>query len=77
MATGVLVDVDGDTRPGGCFPDLGADEVIVGVDCKRVYLPVIRYRHQLPAMAKYLALLLWLRCSHAVRGADTGFGARA
>jgi hypothetical protein len=38
---GVGTDIDGDTRPDGCFPDLGADEFITGVDCGRIYLPIV------------------------------------
>jgi fibronectin-binding autotransporter adhesin len=38
---GVGTDIDGDTRPDGCFPDLGADEFITGADCRRIYLPIV------------------------------------
>jgi hypothetical protein len=38
---GVGTDVDGDMRPDGCFPDLGADEFIPGAGCKRSYLPIV------------------------------------
>jgi hypothetical protein len=36
---GVATDMDGDPRPDSCFPDLGADELITGLVCRRVYLP--------------------------------------
>jgi len=39
--TGVSTDIDGNTRPDGCFSDLGADEFITGVICKRIYLPIV------------------------------------
>ena len=38
---GVATDMDGDPRPDSCFPDLGADELITGLVCRRVYLPVV------------------------------------
>lgn len=38
---GIVADIDGDTRPDGCFFDIGADEFITGVECKRVYLPMV------------------------------------
>ena len=39
--TGVTTDIDGDARPDGCFPDLGADELVTSVECKRIYFPII------------------------------------
>jgi hypothetical protein len=39
--TGVTTDLDGDARPDGCFLDIGADEFTTGVECKRIYLPLI------------------------------------
>jgi hypothetical protein len=41
MDAGVTTDIDGDARPDGCFFDIGADEFISGVECKRLYLPLI------------------------------------
>ena len=38
---GVAFDIDDDARPDGCFPDLGADELITGTDCRRVYVPLV------------------------------------
>ena len=38
---GVTTDIDGDARPDGCFFDIGADEYITGVECKRIYLPLV------------------------------------
>lgn len=38
---GVATDMDGDPRPDSCFPDLGADERVTGLVCRRVYLPVV------------------------------------
>ena len=40
----VAFDIEGDARPDGCFPDLGADELITGAECRRVYLPLVQ-RH--------------------------------
>jgi len=37
----VTTDIDGDLRPDGCFPDIGADELITGLACRRVYLPLV------------------------------------
>jgi hypothetical protein len=34
-------DIDGEARPEGCFPDIGADEFMTGVECKRVRLPAV------------------------------------
>jgi hypothetical protein len=41
---GVTTDIDGDARPDGCFFDIGADEYITGVECKRIYLPIVLRR---------------------------------
>ena len=38
---GVTTDIDGEARPDGCFFDIGADEYITGVECKRIYLPLV------------------------------------
>jgi parallel beta-helix repeat protein len=38
---GVVTDIDGDARPDGCFPDIGADEFITGLECKHIYLPLV------------------------------------
>lgn len=38
---GVAGDIDGDPRPDWCFPDLGADELLTGNPCHRVYLPIL------------------------------------
>jgi len=38
---GVTTDMDGDARPDWCFFDLGADEFITGMECKRFYLPLV------------------------------------
>jgi hypothetical protein len=38
---GVTTDIDGDVRPDSCSPDIGADELITGLACRRVYLPII------------------------------------
>jgi len=38
---GVLTDIDGDARSDGCAPDIGADELVTGLACRRVYLPVV------------------------------------
>ncbi|MBU0492802.1 MAG: hypothetical protein KKB13_13215, partial [Chloroflexi bacterium] len=37
---GVTTDLDGDARPGWCFPDLGADEFVTGWGCRYFYLPL-------------------------------------
>jgi hypothetical protein len=37
----VPTDIDGDVRPDRCASDLGADELVTGVECKRVYFPVL------------------------------------
>jgi hypothetical protein len=42
ITAGVLTDVDGDARSDWCFPDLGADELITGIDCNHVYMPLVR-----------------------------------
>jgi hypothetical protein len=38
---GVTTDIDGDPRPDSCSPDIGADELITGLACRHVYLPVV------------------------------------
>jgi hypothetical protein len=38
---GVITDIDGDPRPDGCFPDIGADELVTGLGCWRVHLPLV------------------------------------
>ena len=38
---GVTTDIDGDPRPDSCSPDIGADELVTGLACRRVYLPII------------------------------------
>jgi len=38
---GVTTDIDGNPRPDSCSPDIGADELITGLACRRVYLPVV------------------------------------
>jgi hypothetical protein len=38
---GVVTDIDGDLRPDRCFPDLGSDEFITGIQCKRIFLPLV------------------------------------
>ena len=38
---GVIIDIDGDPRPDSCSPDIGADELITGLACRRVYLSLI------------------------------------
>jgi hypothetical protein len=38
---GVTTDIDGDLRPDSCSPDIGADELVTGLACRRVYLPII------------------------------------
>jgi fibronectin-binding autotransporter adhesin len=43
---GVMTDIDGDTRPDGCFSDIGADEFMTGVACGRIYLPLIMRQYQ-------------------------------
>ena len=40
LLTSLKTDIDSDLRPDGCFPDLGADEYISGVQCKYIYLPL-------------------------------------
>jgi hypothetical protein len=37
----VATDIDSEIRPDGCFVDIGADEFITGVECRRVYLSLI------------------------------------
>jgi hypothetical protein len=37
-------DIDGEPRPDGCFYDIGADEVLTGRPCWRLYLPVVLRR---------------------------------
>jgi len=39
LDTGVVIDIDGDPRPDGCFADIGADEY-QGRVCHRRYLPI-------------------------------------
>jgi hypothetical protein len=41
LEAGVETDIDGDSRPDRCFPDLGADEHVTGLDCIRIYLPFV------------------------------------
>jgi parallel beta-helix repeat protein len=43
---GVMTDIDGDVRPDGCFFDIGADEFMTGVACRRIYLPLIMRQYQ-------------------------------
>jgi hypothetical protein len=38
--TGVRTDIDGDTRPHWCGPDVGADELAVAGTCHQLYLPL-------------------------------------
>jgi hypothetical protein len=38
---GVTTDIDGDPRPDSCSPDIGADELVTGLTCRHVYLPVV------------------------------------
>ena len=38
---GVTTDIDGDPRPDSCSPDIGADELVTGLGCWRVYLPAV------------------------------------
>jgi parallel beta-helix repeat protein len=44
LDAGMGTDIDGDARPDGCFPDLGADEFIKGVACRRIFLPLVLRR---------------------------------
>jgi hypothetical protein len=37
----VTTDIDGDPRPDSCSPDIGADELITGLTCRRIYLPIV------------------------------------
>ena len=37
---GVKEDIDGQARPDWCFPDAGADELLVGGNCYRAHLPL-------------------------------------
>ena len=39
--TDVTTDIDGDPRPDSCSPDIGADELVTGLACRRIYLPII------------------------------------
>jgi len=41
IPSGLATDVDGDTRPDGCFYDIGADELYTGMGCKYVHLPLV------------------------------------
>ena len=45
LNAGVATDIDGDARPDGCFFDIGADEFVTGVECKRIYLPLIMRKY--------------------------------
>jgi hypothetical protein len=38
---GVVDDMDGDLRPDWCFFDIGADELLTGNPCARLYLPLV------------------------------------
>lgn len=41
LDAGVTTDVDGETRPDWCFPDVGADEFVTGMSCTHLYLPLV------------------------------------
>jgi parallel beta-helix repeat protein len=42
--SGVVTDIDGETRPDGCYPDLGADEFDAGAACYLAFMPVVLRR---------------------------------